>query len=83
MSVTRATFIQTVVVQDPDSHGDVELSVYKDPTSGSLFAIDSSYIEQVSIFVPGIYNDGRLQLDDDEEIGIKASLTDASRQTME
>ncbi len=40
----------------------------KDPVSGSLFAVDASFVDQVSVFLPGIYNSGTLQLDEDDEL---------------
>lgn len=44
----RAKFVKEIVVQDPDSHGDVHLSVYKHE-NGGMFAIDSSFVEQVLV----------------------------------
>lgn len=66
MIVTKAIRLRTLVVQDPVSGEGVELTVYKDPVSESIFAIDSSFIEQMSVFIPSIYNSGTLQLDEDE-----------------
>ncbi len=66
MSIIRAIPIKTILIEDPDSREGVELAVYKDPVSGSLFAVDASFVEQVSVFVPGIYNSGTLQLDEDD-----------------
>ena len=45
----------------------VELTAYRDPVSGSIFAVDDSFIEQVSVFIPSIYNSGTLQLDEDND----------------
>jgi hypothetical protein len=67
MNVTKATRLRTLLVQDPISKEGVELTAYRDPTSGSVFAIDDSFIEQVSVFIPSIYNSGTLQLDEDDE----------------
>lgn len=46
-------FICEVTVKDPDSNGDVEVEIWKDP-SGFIFGIDSSYLDQVTstIFNP-------------------------------
>jgi len=45
--MTKAFYIETIKVIDPDTHAQVELEVYKDEESGGLFAIDASYLEQV------------------------------------
>lgn len=45
--MTKAFFIKTITVKDPDTLAPVELEVYKDEESGGLFAIDSSYLDQV------------------------------------
>ena len=42
----KAKFVKEVTVIDPDSKGEVSLSVFKHE-GGGMFAIDSSYIEQV------------------------------------
>lgn len=42
----EAKFVKQVMVSDPDTGGDVELSIYKHQ-NGGMFALDSSYIEQV------------------------------------
>ncbi len=68
MCVTKAIRIKTIVVEDPDSKADVELKIYKDPVAGSMFAVDAAFIEQVSVFIPSIFNSGTLQLDDDDEL---------------
>lgn len=45
---STAKFVKEIKVKDPDSHGDVHLSVYKHE-NGGMFALDSSFIEQVLI----------------------------------
>jgi len=42
----RAKFIKEIDVIDPDTKGHVSLAVYKHE-NGGMFAIDSSFIEQV------------------------------------
>lgn len=42
-----AKYIKTVEVNDPDTNGVVELAVYKHQ-NGGMFAIDSSFIDQVA-----------------------------------
>ena len=42
---TTAKFVQEIVVTDPDSKAEVQLSVFKHE-SGGMFAIDSSFIDQ-------------------------------------
>lgn len=56
-----AKFIGEITVIDPDSKGEVELSIFKH-SGGGIFAIDSSYIEQVlpmdnSPIVPDVFED--------------------------
>lgn len=41
----KAKFVKEIVVTDPDSGGEVHLSVFKHE-NGGMFAIDSSFIEQ-------------------------------------
>jgi len=41
-----AKFVKEITVIDPDSKGEVQLSVYKHE-NGGMFAIDSSYLDQV------------------------------------
>jgi len=41
-----ARFITEITVTDPDSKGDVGLSVFKHDQGGGMFAIDSSYLDQ-------------------------------------
>jgi hypothetical protein len=42
----RAKFVKEIKVKDPDSGGTVHLSVYKHE-NGGIFAIDSSFVDQV------------------------------------
>jgi hypothetical protein len=46
MRNTTATFIQEVTVTDPDTNAPVTVSIYKHDTTGGMFGIDSSFIEQ-------------------------------------
>jgi len=43
--MNTAKFVKEIVVQDPDSKADVEVSIFKHE-NGGLFGIDSSYIVQ-------------------------------------
>lgn len=43
--MSRAKFVNTITVIDPDTDGEVQITVYKHQ-NGGMFAIDSSYIEQ-------------------------------------
>ena len=45
--MNKAMFVQEVTVIDPDTQSPVQVSIYKDPTSGGMFGIDSSFVEQV------------------------------------
>jgi len=44
--MTTAKFVNEIKVVDPDSNDEVELSIFKHE-NGGMFAIDSSYIDQV------------------------------------
>jgi hypothetical protein len=41
----KAKFVKEITVIDPDSKGEVELSVYKHE-NGGMFAMDSSWLDQ-------------------------------------
>jgi len=43
--MTTAKLVREITVIDPDSKGEVELSVYKHE-NGGMFAIDSSFLDQ-------------------------------------
>jgi hypothetical protein len=43
---TRAKFVKEITVIDPDTKNEIEMEVYKHE-NGGMFAIDSSFIEQV------------------------------------
>jgi hypothetical protein len=43
----KAYLVTEITVIDPDSKGEVELSVYKHE-NGGMFAIDSSFLDQVA-----------------------------------
>ncbi|MFA5366639.1 MAG: hypothetical protein WC333_02045 [Dehalococcoidia bacterium] len=44
--ISKAKFVQVVTIKDPDTKGQVELSIYKHE-NGGMFAMDSSYMEQL------------------------------------
>ncbi len=58
--MTHANFVEIITVTDPETQGDVELEVYKDSASGAMFAIDSSYLEQVSDEIPSPFNKSQM-----------------------
>jgi hypothetical protein len=43
--MNKAKLVKEITVIDPDSKGDVQLSVYKHE-NGGMFAMDSSYLDQ-------------------------------------
>ena len=43
--MNKAYFVKEITVIDPDSKGEVELSVYKHE-NGGMFAMDSSFLDQ-------------------------------------
>jgi len=55
-AVVNASFITQIVVTDPDTGARVEMEVWKDPTSGGLFAIDASFLDDVTEEIPSPFN---------------------------
>ena len=46
----KYTYIHELCVHDPDTDEPVHIEVWKDNNSGGMFAIDSSFLEQVDDF---------------------------------
>lgn len=44
--MNKAHFIEEITTKDPDTGGEVQVSLFKDEASGGIFGIDSSFIEQ-------------------------------------
>jgi len=44
--MNTAKYVEEITVVDPDSKGEVEVSMFKHNQSGAMFGIDSSYLEQ-------------------------------------
>ena len=42
-----AEYVKDIVIQDPDTGGDVDVTIFKHQ-NGGLFGMDSSYLEQVA-----------------------------------
>jgi len=42
-----ANYIKDIVIQDPDTGGDVEVTLFKHQ-NGGIFGMDASYLEQVA-----------------------------------
>lgn len=64
MKETTAKFIKEITVTDPDSGGDVEVTIMKHE-GGGIFGIDSSFLDQCfeddeEIKIPDPFNDGYL-----------------------
>jgi hypothetical protein len=61
--MNTAKLVKEITVQDPDTGGDVQLSVYKHD-GGGMFAIDSSYLDQMledeQDRIPDIFHQNRL-----------------------
>ncbi len=51
-----ARFITQLVVRDPDTDMPTELEIWQDPTSGALFGIDASFLDQVDDTIRSPYN---------------------------
>ena len=43
----EAKYIKDIVIQDPDTGGDVEVTLFKHE-NGGIFAVDASWIDQVA-----------------------------------
>lgn len=61
--MNTANFINEVTVIDPDSKGEVEVAMFKHNESGSIFGIDSSYLDQcfedeIDPVIPDPFNEG-------------------------
>lgn len=61
-----AKSVGSFTVIDPDTKGEVEISIFKDMNSDGMFAIDTSWIlahdDDVEIRVPSPFNDEELVL---------------------
>ncbi len=62
--MNTAKFVKEITVQDPDTGGDVELSIYKHECGG-MFAVDSSFIDQCleehdEDRIPDVFHQNRL-----------------------
>ena len=55
----EAVYVEDVEVTDPDSGHRIDLEVWKDPESGGMFAIDASFVDQVSEVVVSPFNSHR------------------------
>lgn len=44
----EAIFIQEIKVIDPETKGEVEVEIWKDPVSGGIFGLDASFLEQIT-----------------------------------
>ncbi len=66
--IVKTKYVTSITVQDPDTGEDVELEVHKDPESGGIFAIDASFLDQVTDTLPSLFNEfTRLVLDKPQE----------------
>jgi hypothetical protein len=45
--ILKADYIKDIVIQDPDTGGDVEVTLFKHECGG-IFGLDASWIEQVA-----------------------------------
>ncbi len=55
-TVVHARFITQITITDPDTRAPVEMEVWKDPTSGGLFAIDASFLDAIAEEIPSPFN---------------------------
>ena len=61
-------FIKEISVIDPDTGNDIEVEIWKDPESGGIFGIDSSFLELVNEEIPSPFNFGTSILKCAEEL---------------
>jgi hypothetical protein len=54
----QARFVHEVTVFDPDTGGAIEVEIYKDPQSGAMFGVDSTFTDQISDTIPSPFNAG-------------------------
>lgn len=45
--MTKAIFVTEITIVDPDTQGNVQVSIYKHP-NGGMFGMDSSYLESIT-----------------------------------
>jgi len=50
--VRIAKYVKDIVIQDPDTGGDVDITIFKHE-GGGMFGIDSSYLDQVAPLCSG------------------------------
>lgn len=65
MEEQKAIFATTLTVDDPETKKPIELEIWKDPSSGAMFGIDATYLDQISDAIRSPFNeDVRLVLDE-------------------
>ena len=68
----ECVYVTSVHVTDPDTGAAVEVEIWKDPESGSLFGIDATFVEQVDHLIVSPFNRGtKLSL---SEAALEATL---------
>ena len=71
----KARFVNDINVKDPDTGGSVNLSIYKHE-NGGMFAIDTSYIEQVLDEENPVILDPFVSVDEDQTTNFELYLVD-------
>lgn len=61
-------FIKEITVRDPDSGGEVEVEIWKDPVSGGMFGVDTSFLDQVHDEVPSPFDRNVVFVLDEKQI---------------
>lgn len=64
--MSKAKFLYTIQVRDPDTNAPVELEVWKNNESGGIFAVDVSFLDQVHHVVNSPFNDNKIKLPEDQ-----------------
>lgn len=52
MKEVTGKFIKEIIVTDPDGGGEVAVEIWKDPESGAMFGVDSSFLDQADAGKP-------------------------------
>ena len=65
LRMSKAIFVKTVTVKDPDTSGSVEIGIYKDEESGGMFGVDASFLEGTE---EPVYNPFTGEQIEDEEL---------------
>jgi hypothetical protein len=52
----KAIYAGEVTVKDPETGNEVEMEIWKDPETGGMFGVDSTFLDQVRDYVPSPFD---------------------------